>query len=187
MSLFGAAMANPSTTHTNPPTNPTRTTVIATEAMNPSLKKEDQRSRPRLSKRVRDTEPAHIEAVLSRYSEVSPSPANLAQGVAHWDPPPAALHQMEKGVNGGEGLSESANHKYGPAVGLPALRDALLLKLERENGLDMAGQEVFSYSGHHRPRCYERNRYGTLYLLIHGAPAVQPLCLHLGLIGFAAC
>lgn len=35
----------------------------------------------RLSKRVRETEPAHIEAVLSRYAGESPPPANLAQVV----------------------------------------------------------------------------------------------------------
>lgn len=67
---------------------------------------------------------------------MSPPPANLAQGVAHWDPPPAALQQMEAG------LQKSTNHKYGPALGLPALRKALAEKLEAENGLDMTGQEV---------------------------------------------
>ena len=95
-----------------------------------------RKARPRLSKRALDTEPAHIEAVLSRYADMSPPPANLAQGVAHWDPPPAALRQMETG------LRESANHRYGPALGDGGLRDALVRKLEAENGLDMAGQEV---------------------------------------------
>lgn len=36
-------------------------------------------SRPRLSRRVRETEPAHIEAVLLRYANMIPPPANLAQ------------------------------------------------------------------------------------------------------------
>ncbi len=92
--------------------------------------------RPRLSNRALGTEPAHIEAVLSRYADMSPPPANLAQGVAHWDPPPAALRQM------GEGLREPTNHKYGPALGENSLREALVRKLEKENGLDMNGQEV---------------------------------------------
>lgn len=66
---------------------------------------------------------------------MNPPPVNLAQGVCHWDPPPAALRQMES-------LREPTNHKYGPALGLPALREALVAKLEEENGLDMTGQEV---------------------------------------------
>lgn len=93
--------------------------------------------RPPLSRRITlHTEPAHIEAVLSRYAGMNPPPVNLAQGVCHWDPPPAALRQMESG------LRDPTNHKYGPALGLPALREALLAKLEEENGLDMTGQEV---------------------------------------------
>lgn len=96
----------------------------------------DHSTRPELSRRALNTEPAHIEAVLSRYADLSPKPANLAQGVAHWDPPPAALRQMETG------LTTSTNHKYGPALGEHSLRDALVKKLEIENGLDMSGQEV---------------------------------------------
>lgn len=100
----------------------------------------DAPPRPKLSKRALDTEPAHIEAVLSKYAGMSPPPANLAQGVAHWDPPPAALQQMVAG------LEESTNHKYGPALGLPVLRQALAEKLEAENGLDMTGQEVLYHT-----------------------------------------
>ncbi|CAM9274427.1 unnamed protein product [Ectocarpus fasciculatus] len=98
--------------------------------------------RPQLSRRITlHTEPAHIEAVLSRYAGMNPPPVNLAQGVCHWDPPPAALRQMESG------LQEPTNHKYGPALGLPALREALVAKLKEENGLDMTGQEVMVTSG----------------------------------------
>lgn len=86
------------------------------------------------------TEPAHIEAVHSRYSDLIPLPANLGQGVAHWDPPPAALGQMETV------LQESTNHKYGPALGEHSLRGALVKKLERENGLNLTGQEVMACS-----------------------------------------
>lgn len=96
----------------------------------------DHATRPDLSRRALSTEPAHIEAVLSKYADLSPKPANLAQGVAHWDPPPAALRQMETG------LTISSNHKYGPALGESSLRDALVKKLQTENGLDMSGQEV---------------------------------------------
>ena len=91
--------------------------------------------RPRLSGRVKETEPAHIEAVLSKYAKLSPQPANLALGVAYWDPPPAALREIARQDSAGL-------HEYGPALGLPSLRKALVGKLERENGLDMTGQEV---------------------------------------------
>lgn len=111
----------------------------AKAAPSTTTKRHDEPPRPQLSKRALTTEPAHIEAVLSRYAGMSPPPANLAQGVAHWDPPPAALQQMIAG------LQESTNHKYGPALGLPALRQALAKKLEIENGLDMTGQEVIPY------------------------------------------
>ena len=103
-----------------------------------------QASRPRLSDRVRNTEPAHIEAVLSRYAGMHPKPANLAQGVAHWDPPLAALNEItqDEDERQGTGLADSSYHKYGPALGLPALREALIGKLMKENGLDMTDQEA---------------------------------------------
>lgn len=67
------------------------------------------------------------------------------QGMAHWDPPKAAMALL-MGIPGerpGEDiLCSSTNHRYGPALGLPALREALIRKLERENRLDMTGQEV---------------------------------------------
>lgn len=110
----------------------------------------DHETRPELSRRALSTESAHIEAVLSRYADLRPKPANLAQGVAHWEPPPSALRQMETG------LKLSANHKYGPALGDSGLRDALVKKLEIENGLDMNEQEVHAISmirtpKHHNP------------------------------------
>lgn len=102
------------------------------------------------------TEEAHIEVVMSRYTSMTPKPANLAQGVAHWDPPDVALSQAR------ETLHSSENHKYGPALGLPALRGALYKKLERENGLDMTGQEV-------RMACEWRSRFRA-----YGFDAILP-------------
>ncbi|CAM9232903.1 unnamed protein product [Scytosiphon promiscuus] len=98
-------------------------------------------TKPQLSKRALDTEPAHIEAVLMRYAEMSPPPVNLAMGVVNWDPPPAALQQMEMG------MVESANHRYGASLGLQALREEVEKKLEEENGLDLTGQEVMITAG----------------------------------------
>lgn len=117
------------------PASPTTSRHMDCIGGSPSTQR-DHATRPELSRRALSTEPAHIEAVLSRYGDLSPKPANLAQGVAHWEPPPAALRQMELG------LQDSANHKYGPALGESSLRRALVKKLERENGLDMSGQEV---------------------------------------------
>lgn len=138
-----ATKANAAPQYVGPSTSTTKkTTHTMTGAETQPTKQDTHDVRPRLSERVRDTEPAHIEAVLSRYVSVTPQPSNLAQGVAHWDPPPAALQQMTNAGIGGGRLTESSNHNYGPALGLPVLREALLGKLETENGLDMTGQEV---------------------------------------------
>ena len=135
--LFAApvvSLASSSPT-TPPPASPTASHNMACMGERTSTEK-DHTTRPELSRRALNTEPAHIEAVLSRYAHLSPKPANLAQGVAHWEPPPAALREMETG------MEASTNHKYGPALGESSLRDALVKKLETENGLDMSGQEV---------------------------------------------
>lgn len=118
-------------------------------------------SRPRLSGRVKETEPAHIEAVLSKYARLDPQPANLAQGVAHWDPPPAALREIARQES--SCMNDSGFHKYGPALGLPSLRKALVGKLERENGLDMTGQEVCRQK-HEIIRSNTLDRYIYIYI-----------------------
>lgn len=114
--------------------NTTYSTPVSSECEN-IYPIDTRASRPQLSCRVKETEPAHIEAVLSKYARLSPQPANLAQGVAYWDPPPAALREIAR-------QESTGLHKYGPALGLPSLRKALVGKLERENGLRMTGQEV---------------------------------------------
>lgn len=140
---MSASMAAPHMDHSRGATSAPLMTTPGAEALPPTHQDGDNSNpRPWLSKRVRKTEPAHIDAVLSRYTGLDPPPANLAQGVAHWDPPPAAMEQIERRGKGVGALTESTCHRYGPALGLPALREALFDKLERENGLDMAGQEV---------------------------------------------
>ncbi len=56
---------------------------------------------------------------------------SLAQGIVHWEPPPRAL------AAAGQLLAAEAGSisGYGPADGLPALREALKQKLEEVNGL----------------------------------------------------
>ncbi|CAM9145435.1 unnamed protein product [Discosporangium mesarthrocarpum] len=103
-----------------------------------------------LSRRVQETEPAHIEEVLSKYSGLADEPSNLAQGVAHWSPPPAALEVCCGQFTDKEceaQLASPGTHRYGPALGLPELRDALVRKLEKENGLNMHGQQVMVTAG----------------------------------------
>lgn len=139
-----AAMAAPHMDHSRGVASAPFMPITGAEALPPTHEESDG-PRPRLSKRVRETEPAHIEAVLSRYAGINPPPANLAQGVAHWDPPPAAMDQIMRRGKGAGALTESACHRYGPALGLPALREALLDKLQRENELDMADQEVCAF------------------------------------------
>jgi aromatic aminotransferase len=54
---------------------------------------------------------------------------SLAQGVVHWSPPQRALDAAVAMA------ATPAAHRYGPAEGMPALRQALKDKVARENGL----------------------------------------------------
>jgi aromatic aminotransferase len=56
---------------------------------------------------------------------------SLAQGVVYWKPPPGATRAMKEALDD----DSSMLHMYGPDEGLGSLRDALLEKLSRENGL----------------------------------------------------
>jgi hypothetical protein len=76
---------------------------------------------------------------------------SLAQGVVHWRPPPAATaaaaallaseaDQAGCGVSSASGgmravFGAGGVHSYGPALGLPALVEALKQKLHTRNGL----------------------------------------------------
>lgn len=54
---------------------------------------------------------------------------SLAQGVVHWLPPKSALDTAKQAA------ATAAVHSYGPASGYPALREALVEKVAKENGL----------------------------------------------------
>ena len=58
---------------------------------------------------------------------------SLAQGVVHWSPPQRAIDAAVKAAG------SPVAHSYGPAQGMPALRDALHSKVEHENGLTNVG------------------------------------------------
>jgi hypothetical protein len=84
---------------------------------------------PQVSNRVAATD-APIIVMTKKVLAASPGAVSLAQGIVHWPPPPEALQAAGKMLQeGGAGLSG-----YGPAEGLPALRDALKSKVrERED------------------------------------------------------
>jgi hypothetical protein len=102
-------------------------------------------------------------SITSQQSDQQPAPAaslcrlvfnqvlSLAQGVVHWRPPPAATaaaaallaseaHQAGSGISSASGgmkavFGAGGVHSYGPALGLPALVEALKQKLQTRNGL----------------------------------------------------
>jgi aspartate/methionine/tyrosine aminotransferase len=67
--------------------------------------------------------------VVAEMIRRSPGTISLGQGVVHYGPPPEALEQLSLCLN------VAANHKYGPVQGLPALLEALEVKLKAENGI----------------------------------------------------
>ena len=78
---------------------------------------------------------------------------SLAQGVVHWSPPQRAV---DKAV---ALAATPAAHSYGPAQGMPELRNALRSKVAEENGL----HNVRTHT------CALHRHGGTLLLLaVHG-------------------
>jgi DNA-binding transcriptional MocR family regulator len=86
-----------------------------------------------LSKRVLATDPPVIVKTKQLMAKAPPSKQvmSLAQGIVHWQPPPAALEVAAQLVAAGH----AGIHGYGPAEGLPALREALKQKLQDQSGL----------------------------------------------------
>ncbi len=66
-----------------------------------------------------------VAALIRRH----PGTISLGQGVVHYGPPPEAVAEIATF------LSSPENHKYQPVQGLPALREALAVKLCVENGI----------------------------------------------------
>lgn len=64
---------------------------------------------------------------------------SLAQGIVHWQPPPAAMEaaaQLLSTAASAAGGDAASINGYGPAEGLPALREALRDKVAKQNGLE---------------------------------------------------
>jgi aspartate/methionine/tyrosine aminotransferase len=71
-----------------------------------------------------------------------PGTISLGQGVVHYGPPPAAL------TAAGEALADPETHAYQDGNGNPALVAAILHKLARDNGIDVArGSRVMVTAG----------------------------------------
>jgi len=67
--------------------------------------------------------------VISRWIAETPGAISLGQGVVSYGPPPEALAAARRFG------ADPSDHRYGPVEGLPALVEALDLKLARENGI----------------------------------------------------
>jgi aspartate/methionine/tyrosine aminotransferase len=84
---------------------------------------------PPLSARVLATD-APVIADVRALVESVPGCLSLAQGAVHWAPPPAALDAAATAA------ADPATSFYGPDLGTPSLRGAVLAALVRDHGLD---------------------------------------------------
>jgi aspartate/methionine/tyrosine aminotransferase len=96
-----------------------------------------------VSQRVLATDAPVIAKTKHLMARAPPSKQvlSLAQGIVHWAPPPAALQAAARLLSP-PSPADAASHAgaqqvngYGPAEGLPALREALRHKLAARNGL----------------------------------------------------
>ncbi len=95
--------------------------------------------RSQLSQRVTDTD-APVIVKTKALMAGRPDVLSLAQGVVHWQPPPSALQLASHLV-----ATDPSVNSYGPAEGLPALREALRAKLRQQN--ELQGYEVMVTAG----------------------------------------
>lgn len=66
---------------------------------------------------------------------------SLGQGVVNYGPPPETLDRIRTF------LSNPDNHKYQHVQGTPELLDAVAVKLDSENGIDLAGRDLVVTAG----------------------------------------
>jgi aspartate/methionine/tyrosine aminotransferase len=69
-----------------------------------------------------------IIPVVAEWIRQHPGTISLGQGVVHYGPPPQVIARIEEFLAAG-------NHKYQPVDGIAPLREALIVKLSRENGI----------------------------------------------------
>jgi aspartate/methionine/tyrosine aminotransferase len=74
-----------------------------------------------------------IIPVVGEWIRQHPGTISLGQGVVHYPPPKQAIDRIA------EFLADPQNHKYKLVDGIPSLREALVEKLARENGIHLGG------------------------------------------------
>jgi len=86
-----------------------------------------------VSKRVLVTDPPIIVKTKQMIARAPPGKQvlSLAQGIVHWQPPPAATQLAGQLLS----MGDPSIHGYGPADGLPSLKEALKYKLRTKNKL----------------------------------------------------
>jgi aspartate/methionine/tyrosine aminotransferase len=87
------------------------------------------------SQRMRAVQPPVIPHVAALIRE-APGTISLGQGVVHYPPPPAALLELQHFG------SETGEHHYQAARGLPELQEALTAKLAAENGIVLGDDQI---------------------------------------------
>ncbi|KAF5834510.1 PLP-dependent transferase [Dunaliella salina] len=84
---------------------------------------------PKVSLRVQKTD-APVIVNMKKLMASREDVLSLAQGIVHWSPPPQALQAASVAL-----AQDPSVHGYGPAEGLPMLREALREKIAKRNGL----------------------------------------------------
>jgi aspartate/methionine/tyrosine aminotransferase len=87
------------------------------------------------SQRLRAVQAPIIPAVAALIRE-HPGTISLGQGIVQYAPPPEAIARIQACI------SDPRNHNYGFGHGLPALKQAMVSKLQRENGIHVADAEL---------------------------------------------
>ena len=82
-----------------------------------------------------------IIPVVGELIRSHPGTISLGQGVAYYGPPPEAVEGIQRF------LADPENHKYKLVQGIPELLEAIEQKLERENGIALAGRRIVVTAG----------------------------------------
>ena len=93
-----------------------------------------------MSQRI-DAVQAPIIPILGEWIRQTPGTISLGQGMVAYGPPEAALAALPAF------LADPAAHRYGPVEGVPALVDALALKLTHENHLPLSHARIVVTAG----------------------------------------
>lgn len=97
--------------------------------------------RPPLSQRIQAVQ-APIIPIVGEWTRNNPGTLSLGQGMVAYGPPPAVIQKIQ------HSLQQTENHRYGPAQGLPQLRQRIEAKLLSDNRIDcQRGYQVVVTAG----------------------------------------